>query len=251
MGGKGVRRREKNYRAAHGGDSRLPPPPDASNHDAVPSKLRQLMNFASTLHKGPHNLPSPTEDSQGRSKRRKGSGAVEAHQVKTLIQFSFLVRCEKLLWECNLPQVATTSRNEQGNMDSDGVEAGKGKKKSKKRKRNQVKDLRFETLVGNTKTKEKRKERTKKYLEAKKKKKHHRSGTEEETADFPGKENVKFGDVVQAPPKLSVLPKGAKKVIEASQERIRLQAIEAYRKRKAWISRPGLQLPSAAPTTMP
>ncbi|CAL1356936.1 unnamed protein product [Linum trigynum] len=226
MGGKGVRRREKNYRAAHGGDSRLPPPPDASNHDAVPSKLRQLMNFASTLHKGPHNLPSPTEDLQGRSKRRKGSGAVEAHQV------------------------ATTSRNEQGNLDSDGVEAGKGKKKSKKRKRNQVKDLRFETLVGNTKTKEKRKERTKKYLEAKKKK-HRRSGTEEETADFPGKENVKFGDVVQAPPKLSVLPKGAKKVIEASQERIRLQAIEAYRKRKAWISRPGLQLPSAAPTTMP
>ena len=43
MTGKGVRRREKNYRAAHGGDARLPPPPKQRELDALPSKLRRLI----------------------------------------------------------------------------------------------------------------------------------------------------------------------------------------------------------------
>ncbi|KAE9463075.1 hypothetical protein C3L33_05016, partial [Rhododendron williamsianum] len=45
MGGKGRKRREKNYRAAHGGNSRLPPPPKPSSVDALPSKLRAIMAF--------------------------------------------------------------------------------------------------------------------------------------------------------------------------------------------------------------
>ncbi|KAA8545339.1 hypothetical protein F0562_020123 [Nyssa sinensis] len=52
MGGKGNRRREKNYRAAHGGHSRLPPPPVSSSLDAVPSKLRQIMAFANSSQPG-------------------------------------------------------------------------------------------------------------------------------------------------------------------------------------------------------
>ncbi|KAH0669959.1 hypothetical protein KY285_024108 [Solanum tuberosum] len=46
MGGKGKKRREKNYRAAHGGTTRLPPPPNTSSIDAIPSKLRQIMAFS-------------------------------------------------------------------------------------------------------------------------------------------------------------------------------------------------------------
>lgn len=48
MGGKAIRRREKNYKAAHdgGNSTRLPPPPDLSSIDALPSKLRRLMSFA-------------------------------------------------------------------------------------------------------------------------------------------------------------------------------------------------------------
>lgn len=42
------------------------------------------------------------------------------------------------------------------------------------------------------------------YLEEKRKKKQKNSETE---LDFPGREQVKFGDVVQAPPKLLVVPK--------------------------------------------
>lgn len=49
MGGKGIRRREKNYRAAHdGGYTRLPPPPDYSKADALPSKLRKLLAFTAS-----------------------------------------------------------------------------------------------------------------------------------------------------------------------------------------------------------
>jgi len=58
MGGKGKRRREKNYRAAHGGYSGLPPPPNPSQLDALPSKLRQIMSF-SQHQNGPSLSLSP------------------------------------------------------------------------------------------------------------------------------------------------------------------------------------------------
>ena len=53
MGRKGQKRREKNYAAAHGGHSRLPPPPVLSQIDAVPSKLRKLMSLTSSLSPKP------------------------------------------------------------------------------------------------------------------------------------------------------------------------------------------------------
>jgi hypothetical protein len=45
MAGKGRKRREKNYRAAHGGSTALPPPPKTSQLDALPFKLRQIISF--------------------------------------------------------------------------------------------------------------------------------------------------------------------------------------------------------------
>lgn len=41
------------------------------------------------------------------------------------------------------------------------------------------------------------------YLDAKKKK-HKKEEDEEDILNFPGREQIKFGDVVQAPPKLTV-----------------------------------------------
>lgn len=110
------------------------------------------------------------------------------------------------------------------------------------------------------------------YLEAKKNKK--RKGKKEENIDFPGREEIKFGDVVQAPPKL-VVPKVAKYILydtvqikvlqliinfpcfvkalknvqDASKERVRVKAIEAYRQRKGWNARPGIQLPPPVTST--
>ncbi|CAJ1815147.1 unnamed protein product [Sphenostylis stenocarpa] len=228
MGGKGKRRREKNYRAAHGGYSGLPPPPNPSHLDALPSKLRKIMSFSQ--HQNGANGSSKNkhiDDGHAQTKTAsKGKGDVLTVDVKEgntngqLKEPQHMDRSEERL-----------------------VESGTVEKKKKKRKRKDVKDFRFEMEVDKTNSQLKRRERKKKYLEAKKKK-HKKS--HEEKMDFPGHEKIKFGDIVQAPPKLSVPPKVFKNV---SQERLRLQAIEEYRSRKGWTSRPGSYLPPPLTTS--
>lgn len=224
MGGKGRRRREKNYLAAHGGPARLPPPPDPSQVDALPSKLRKLISFTSTLDgsdKIAKNGPDERRNSEGHADaRKKHDGENESKRESIGIKNG-------------------------GDDEMRRIESGdeillnqKTDKRKKKRKREEVKDLRFLALE-NSGTHSKRKERKKKYVEAKKKR--HKKAKTEEDLDFPGCEKIKFGDVVEAPPKLVTVPKALK--TDASKERLRLQAIEAYRNRKGWTSRPGLQLP--------
>ncbi|EYU25717.1 hypothetical protein MIMGU_mgv1a015562mg [Erythranthe guttata] len=119
------------------------------------------------------------------------------------------------------------------------------KKKKKKKKGKKANDLRFgadgEPVVAGSK----RKERKKQLLQARKNK-HKRAKTDEDL-EFHGCEDIKFGDVVMAPPKLTSVPKGLKTTAVASQERLRLQAVDAYRNRKAWSSRPGVKLPPPGP----
>ncbi|KAG2404743.1 uncharacterized protein HKW66_Vig0243900 [Vigna angularis] len=202
MGAKGKRRREKNYRAAHGGYSGLPPPPKPSQLDALPSKLRQIMSFSQRPN-GANGSSKNQNNDDGHAQNKttsKDKGDVRIKDVK----------------EGNtneqLKELQHMDKSEQQLMESGAID-----KKKKKRKRKEVKDLR--------------------YLEAKKKK--HKKSHEEEM-DFPGQEKIEFGDIVQAPPKLSVPPRAFK---NASQERLRLQAIEEYRSRKGWTSRPGNHLP--------
>ncbi|CAD5321461.1 unnamed protein product [Arabidopsis thaliana] len=127
--------------------------------------------------------------------------------------------------------------------ESDGDDSVVEKKK-KKRKRNQMTDLRFENELAEIDGRSKRKERKKKYWEAKKQKKN--KGKTEDTLreNFPKHEQIRFGDVVQAPLKLAVVPKARKSTLSASQERLRLQAIDAYRSRKGWTARPGVPIPA-------
>ncbi|KDP28727.1 hypothetical protein JCGZ_14498 [Jatropha curcas] len=232
MGGKGRRRREKNYLAAHGGRTRFPPPPDPSQLDALPSKLRQIMSFTSHLREG---SAEPSKRDEGKKKRRCGDG-----EKKIPLE-------DAIASEPTLDQSDDGIPQHSDNDDDNEIvhQSGDGKKK-KKRKRKQVTDLRFEASIDKTKTNEKRRERKKKYLEAKKKKQ--QKSRTKENLDFPGPEQIKFGDVVQAPPKLLAFPKALKNVPDASQERVRLQAVEAYRKRRGWTSRPGLQLPAVTTT---
>ncbi|GMI66906.1 hypothetical protein like AT2G45520 [Hibiscus trionum] len=217
MGGKGRRRREKNYRAAHGGPARLPPPPDPSQVEALPSKLRQIMSFTTDSLLGEHKATEG--DAEKKKKRAVNETKLKANEIK---DGSNDKNFKKL----------RDSDNEEDTMRSD-----KGGKKNKKRKRNQVTDLRFETTVDKLSGSSKRREHKKKYFEAKKKKR--KTSNAEESLEFPGRENVKFGDVVEAPPKLVIVPKGSKILLDASKERLRLQAIDAYRSRKGWNSRPG------------
>ncbi|GAV85294.1 hypothetical protein CFOL_v3_28732 [Cephalotus follicularis] len=230
MGGKGRRRREKNYRAAHGGPTRLPPPPNPSQLDSLPSKLRQIMSFSSPAPPPPlHGSAKDTEQnsrqgdavSDAPKKRRGPEDKIELEDT----EINYGDDEENLV----LPQ-GTYSGDEFVRKDE-----------KKKRKRKQVNDLRFESLPGDSSTRSKRKDRKKKYLESKKKKL--KKPQAEDNLDFPGHEKIRFGEVVKAPPKLVAIPKASKTVLDASQERVRLRAIEAYRNRKGWTSRPGLQLP--------
>ncbi|XP_020219265.1 uncharacterized protein LOC109802344 isoform X2 [Cajanus cajan] len=229
MGGKGKRRREKNYRAAHGGYSGLPPPPKASQLDALPSKLRKIMSF--THHQNGANGSSKTKSND--DGRAQNTAAEERGDAGTLD-----VKLENINGELKAPQHMEVS-------DEQILENGAIDKKKKKRKRKEVKDLRFAMEVDKTSSQLKRKERRKKYLESKKK---HKKSHEKEEMDFPGHEKIKFGDIVQAPPKLAVPSKVFKNAQDASQERLRLRAIEEYRSRKGWTSRPGSHIPP--PVTM-
>ncbi|KAF8028240.1 hypothetical protein BT93_E0984 [Corymbia citriodora subsp. variegata] len=231
MVGKGRRRREKNYRAAHGGTSTLPPPPDPSQVDALPSKLRKLISFASSPQPPPpQDAAKDSKDSKTRKKSELGDD--KKHSGKG-----------------GLDSKATTSEVGGGdghltthwNGNDEISQKNAGKKRKRKGKKGQPEDLRFQA-VEESSTGSRRKERKKMYRESRKKK--HKKANDKDDMDFPGQEKVKFGDIVEAPPKLAVIPKALKTPQNASQQRLRLQAIEAYRNRRGWASCPGSQLPS-------
>ncbi|XP_057980674.1 uncharacterized protein LOC131166286 [Malania oleifera] len=242
MGGKGRRRREKNYRAAHGGYSRLPPPPDPNDVDAVPSKLLKIMAFASSS-----SCPSAAQGSA-----RPSMGMEQRKKIKAASNE------KKLCLEVESGSNATgdEERANDGHLKSQLIDncdemyvSSTHEMGKKKRKRKKVNDLRFEMAVELGAARSKRRDAKKKYLEAKKKK--HKKGKADEILDFSGHEKIKFGDVVEAPPKLDAIPKpkALRTVQDASRERLHLQAVEAYRNRKEWVSRPGIHLPPV--TTSP
>ncbi|MCD9560344.1 hypothetical protein HAX54_018966 [Datura stramonium] len=219
MGGKGKKRREKNYRAAHGGTTRLPPPPTTSSIDAIPSKLRHIMAFS-----GDGKASSNNAD---RKKVVDGGGRANGKRLHSEEQVQ--------------ANGGNKRKDDKNSLSAVGAaESNTHQKRNKKRKRKEVKDLRFETAeLGITSSK--RKERKKQRL-AEMKKKHKKANTDEDM-DFPGREEIKFGEVVEAPPKLVAVPKAFKNnAHDASKERLRLQAVEAYRQRKGWTSRLGIQI---------
>ncbi|KAK2991366.1 hypothetical protein RJ640_024039 [Escallonia rubra] len=251
MGGKARKRREKNYRAAHGGHNPLPPPPAASSLDAVPYKLRKLMAFSSTSHHQQQQHQGSGKVTVDGAQRRKKEGIEKS--LALLIGFILSVR---VLWDVLDSDLRTcidvhfrsqdasksstigVNREHKGgreqHMDHDD---GTLEKKKKKRKRKPVEDLRFDA-AGELAVGSKRKERKKMRLQAMKKK--HKKV---EANYLPAVDVIKFGEVVKAPPKLITVPKAFKSAQNASKERLRLQAVENYRNRRGWTSRPGIQLP--------
>ncbi|KAJ3672483.1 hypothetical protein LUZ60_007204 [Juncus effusus] len=219
MGGKGRRRREKNFLSSHGGDKRLPPPPKVKELDALPSKLRRLMQFKNSNN--PDAQIKEKDEGNQRSKQKFDDGKIKDKDRKDL----------------------NKENDKDANEHSDSEEVNEKKKK----KRKVPMDLRFGNLdeVATNTRKKKRKE----FLDAKKKKHKKENNKEDEVRNFLGREEIKFGEIVQAPPKLS-FPKAAKSAMEASKERLRLKAIEEYRNRRNWDSRPGIQLPDPETPTL-
>uniref|UniRef100_A0A0D9WLC4 Uncharacterized protein n=1 Tax=Leersia perrieri TaxID=77586 RepID=A0A0D9WLC4_9ORYZ len=227
MPGKGQRRREKNYRAAHGGDSRLPSPPKQRELDALPSKLRRLIAIQEK-HK---DAGAGAGDSSGKTPGKQGESDAAKNKA----------RVDKKTKKQNLEPTADSKAAEVSGKDVPTADENTSVDGSKrKRKRGKAMDLRFKELDETVSVSKKQKR--KKYLDEKKKK---RKGDRMETLpEFPGREKVKFGDVIEAPPKLS-FPK-VKTALEASREMLRKETIEKYRNIKGWTSRPGLQLPTLA-----
>ncbi|KAL0924495.1 hypothetical protein M5K25_005328 [Dendrobium thyrsiflorum] len=230
MGGKGQRRREKNYLAAHGGNQRLPPPPTAKDLEALPSKLRKIMEFKNSSAAKHGDTISSAETGQGKRKH-ESSGKKKSNLKESRSAASNF----KLGDDINEKTKNNLVMDKNGSAECSSADVRK-----RKRKRNSVKDLRFEALdlLGKH---SKRKERKKEYLKERKNK--HKKVKANDALDFPGRENIRFGEVVEAPPKL-LLPKMSKTLaVDASKERLRQQAVELYRKRRGWESRPGLKLP--------
>ncbi|KAL6606567.1 hypothetical protein ACP70R_042220 [Stipagrostis hirtigluma subsp. patula] len=228
MPGKGQRRREKNYRAAHGGDSRLPPPPKPRELEAIPSKLRRLIAFQNK-HNASANAKAEPPSSGGRGapgKQEDGAGKNKPGKDK---------KTKNQTLENPADNKAVEIKGDGGPAGSENVNA---EERKGKRKRGKVMDLRFKEL--DEKVAISKKQKRKKYLDEKKKK---RKGNKTEALpDFPGHEKIKFGEVVEAPPKLS-FPK-VKSPLDASREMLRKEVIENYRNIKGWTSRPGLQIPA-------
>ncbi|KAG6494409.1 uncharacterized protein LOC122002941 [Zingiber officinale] len=233
MGGKGQRRREKNYRAAHGGETRLPPPPSLKELDVFPFKLRKIMELRN------ENFFAVK---QGHTSTSKGSGGQKRKPVSDCVSEK-----NKKLYK-NESSSTTSSVNKEGipaikedhlnSNDAIKTQFLNGEEKEK-RKRKVPKDLRFVDMdqVAGVSRKKKRKD----YLEAKKKK--NKRPKIDDVRDFPGREEIVFGEVVQAPPKLSVPKRSTKGPLDAFHERVRLETIEAYRKKRGWESRPGVHIP--------
>ncbi|OEL38604.1 hypothetical protein BAE44_0000379 [Dichanthelium oligosanthes] len=231
MPGKGQRRREKNYRAAHGGDSRLAPPPKQRELEAIPSKLRRLIAFQNK-HNASGNPDASSGGARAPGKQYDGLGKNKPAKNK---------KTKKQTLEAPAESKASEIKGGDGSAANENVNAEGSK--GKKRKRGKAMDLRFKELEENVSISKKQKR--KKHLDEKKKK---RKGNKTETVpDFPEREKVKFGEVVEAPPKLS-FPK-VKTALDASREMLRKEAIENYRNIKGWTSRPGLQLPTLAENT--
>ncbi|XP_020200044.1 uncharacterized protein [Aegilops tauschii subsp. strangulata] len=227
MTGKGVRRREKNYRAAHGGDARLPPPPKQRELEALPSKLRRLIAIQKKQDATAGGGKADASSGPGGAPGKHGADATGKDKAGK----------DKKTKKLTLEAAADAKAAEGGPAADENTNSDGGKKK---RKRGKVEDLRFKELEANVSVSKKQKR--KKHLDEKKKKR--KAGKAETHLEFPGREKVKFGDIVEAPPKLS-FPK-RKSHLDVSAERLRKEVVENYRNIKGWASRPGLQLPTLA-----
>ncbi|GMH22502.1 hypothetical protein Nepgr_024345 [Nepenthes gracilis] len=243
MGGKGKRRREKNYKAAHGGYNRLPLPPDPSSLDALPAKLRKIIAFVSSSTT-PSNTDQSSEKSSVNAKQKVKRGN-DNSEKKPHQEVEFDAKISGVNHGRENERTSTPRAKDNGHKC---VQMSTVEKKKKKRKKQRVDDLRFESEVEKIGVISTRWQRKKEYLKSKKKKKKKKANSNE-NQDVAKHDEVKFGEVVKAPPKLAVIPKASKRRLDASHERLRIKAIEDYRNRKHWTSRPGIHLPSAMPSS--
>ncbi|KAG0464188.1 hypothetical protein HPP92_020257 [Vanilla planifolia] len=204
MGGKGRRRREKNYIAAHGGNNSLPPPPNAKDLEALPYKLRKIIQLKDI---------SAGKQGAARSSAETVNGKTSGESLNEEKPNPRDAQC--MTPSDNMQVVLEKTKNIVTKDNVADADSGLADERKRKRKKKTASDLRFENL-DQLAAHSKRKERKKQFVEKRKTK--CKKTMLNETLDFPGREDVKFGEVVQAPPKLS-LPKVPKNFIDASKKK--------------------------------
>lgn len=210
--GKGRTRREANFKASHD-VKELAPPPAATDLFAVPAKLRRIMQFNET--KNPVNVKNGADSGQNK-KQAKDNRESKLENKNT---------------KAKKEEAPGTPAALKDNKDGQGAE--NASKPSSKRKREHEELLQLAEKIKAKPAKAKISDRKKRFLEEKKKKKLS-NATVQALMNAPKKDHVAFGEVVQAPPQLA-FPEKNKAIKEAHSaeiEKMRLQAIEAYRQRK-------------------
>ncbi|KAL3675302.1 hypothetical protein R1sor_025250 [Riccia sorocarpa] len=223
------RKTDVDFKDAHSTVSELAPPPVGRDIMAIPAKLRRIMELKNAVASGEKHNPNAYK-----RQRSEGSKASEKKKDKK----------RKLNDKEN-------SKSSEGDEDKNDAAAAKKTKLSRAEEEIKMLNARFDRKAG-VKPKSTG-EKWKSYLnEKKKKKKRGKNSIEEGLPEMHKHEKIAFGEVVQAPPKLT-FPQKAAKIKEKEKgngdqtllrERLRLQAIESYRQRKKWAERPGQKLPS-------
>lgn len=218
--GKGRRRRQANYLAAHGNHAALPAPPTASDVAALPSKLRRIITLKSST---PHGKIHKTGKSI-----IKNPGGVHGKQPQK----------QKRRTQEDGSNVLTQGQLEDG-RDVGPSEASEPKQKKKRKQEDELQALSEKFKA--TPIRRGLSEHKKKYLQEKKNKKKRvmYCDSNEKTLSLHKQEKISFGEIVEAPPKLSF----PKKLTNVAEERLRQQAIATYREKKKWVSRPGSHQP--------
>lgn len=231
--GKGRRRRQANYLAAHGGEHKLPAPPTATDAAAVPRKLRRIMTLKASS--SPHNPSSHLSLDLGKNRIRSKSETNALQRSKGIAEKQHRIMKSEKQQDTSL-QARDVG---EGHENSAVLPNESVAPKRKKRKREEDLQLLMEKFKA-TPIHKGLNDRKKRYLQEKKnKKKPGRFNSVEPNPSLHQRERIGFGDIVDAPPRLS-FPKKNKNI---SEERLRQQAVETYRQKKKWLSRPGSHQP--------
>nr|XP_024360353.1 uncharacterized protein LOC112274813 isoform X2 [Physcomitrium patens] len=194
--GKGRKRREANFKASHpDAMPRLAPPPDLKDINAVPAKLRKIMQFKEIGNLVNKHSGATIGHSKNQGKDFKDSKEKKVGAPGTKVDDK---------------KAAPASNNPtQGTVNGEAAE--ETPKPLSKRKREHEELLQLAEKIKAPSARAGISEKRKKYLEEKKKKKLKNSDVQA-LLNQPKRDHVKFGDIVQAPPELSFPERNKNKV---------------------------------------
>ncbi|CAM6083923.1 unnamed protein product [Calypogeia fissa] len=237
--GRGTKRKaETNFVDAYSGASELAPPPASRDVFAVPAKLRKIMKLKSMVTAGGRN--DGQRDARPARESEKKTNKVRTGQVATKAPDS------RNVTDLGVKGTRDASNGRGTELKSESPDQPAEKKKRSFASKWKKGEEELKRLVEKMDKREKTgikhgfSDRRKGFLQEKKKKRKGKMPDADAVPALNQYEKVEFGDTVQAPPRLSFPKKAAevKKKVKlrddqaVMREKMRLAAIESYRKRK-------------------